>query len=72
MLHIVVDDDQARLISETGDSIEIRDRKGRHLGYVAHGFTEEDISTAKRRMESDEPRYKTQQVLDHLQSLGPQ
>ena len=69
MPHIIVDDEQARIISETGDAVEIRDQSGRHLGYVAHGFTDEDIAIAKQRMESDEPRYSTQQVLDHIQSL---
>jgi hypothetical protein len=70
MLHIIVDDEQARIISESAESIEIRDRHGKHLGYIAHGFTDEDIAIAKRRLESDEPRVSTQQVLDHLQSLG--
>ena len=69
MPHIVVDDEQARIISESAESIEIRDRSGKHLGYVAHGFTDEDIAIAKERMASDEPRFSTQQVLDHLESL---
>jgi hypothetical protein len=69
MHHIVVDDQQAKLISEATESVEIRDPRGRHLGYVAHGFTDEDIAIAKERMASDEPRYTTQEVLDHLQSL---
>jgi hypothetical protein len=71
MVHIVVDDGQAKLISESSESIEIRDRNGKHLGYVAHGFTDEDIALAKQRMASDEPRYTTKQVLDHLDLLEP-
>ena len=69
MPHIVVDDQQAKIISESAGSIEIRDRSGRQLGYVAHGFTEEDVAVAKQRMASDEPRYTTRQVLDHIESL---
>ncbi len=69
MPHIVVDDEQAKLISESRESIEIRDRTGKHLGYVAHGFTDADIAIAKRRMASSEPRYTTAEVLDHLRSL---
>ena len=69
MLQITVDDEQARIISESTDSIEIRDREGRHLGFVAHGFTDEDIAIAKHRMASNESRYTTQQMLDHLGSL---
>lgn len=69
MPHIVVDDEQARVISESAESIEIRDRSGRHLGYVAHGFTDDDIAVAKERMVSDEPRLTTQEVLGHIESL---
>ena len=69
MPHIVVDDEQARIIFESADSIEIRDRRGKHLGYVAHGFTDEDIAVARARRASDEPRLTTEQVLDHLRSL---
>jgi len=102
MQHIVVNDEQAKIISESPESIEIRawfkkgsgtvlrstlravpatvpdpflnhaeirDRSGKYLGYVAHGFNDEDISIAKQRLASDEPRYTTRQVLDHIQSL---
>jgi hypothetical protein len=69
MHHIVVDDQQAKLISEATENVEIRDPRGKHLGYVAHGFTDEDIAIAKERLASDEPRYTTQKVLDHLRSL---
>ena len=72
MHHIVVDDQQARLISEATESVEIRDPRGRHLGYVAQGFTEGDITIARQRLASDEPRHTTQDVLDHLLSLEPE
>ena len=71
MQHIVVDDQQAKLISEAKESVEIRDLKGRHIGYVAHGFTDQDILIARQRMVSDQPRYTTEQVLDHVRSVGP-
>jgi hypothetical protein len=69
MPYIVVDDEQARIISESAENIEIRDRTGKHLGYVAQGFTAEDIALAKQRMTSDEPRLTAREVLAHLQSL---
>ena len=69
MQHIVVDDQQARVISEATEGVEIRDPQGRHLGYVAQGLTDEDVAIAKQRLASDEPRYTTQEVLDHLRSL---
>ena len=68
MEHIVVDDQQAKLISEAKESIEIRDSKGGRLGYVAHGFTDEDIAIAKDRAASDAPRYTTREALSRLQS----
>ena len=70
MSHITVDDAQARIIAESAGRIEIRDRSGRHLGYVAHEFTDEDIAIAKERIASAEPRYTTNQVLSRLESLG--
>jgi hypothetical protein len=69
MEHIVVSDEQARLICEATESVEIRDAKGAHLGYVAHGFTDEDIAVAKQRKASNEPRYTTEQVLERPRSL---
>lgn len=67
---MIVDDEQAKLIFESTESIEIRDRSGKHLGYVAHGFTAEDLAVARQRAASDEPRFTTQQVLAHLESLA--
>jgi hypothetical protein len=72
MPHIVVNDEQAKVIAESAEQIEIRDKDGRHLGYVTHGFTEEDIAMVKQRLASSEPRYTTQQVLDSLRSLDQQ
>ncbi len=66
MQHIIVDEQQAKVISEATDGIEIRDPQGRCLGYVAHGFTEEDFAIARQRLASDDSRYTTQEVLDHL------
>jgi len=70
MSHIVVDDDQAKIILEASGTVEVRDRRGRHLGFVEHGFTEADIALAKQRLASGERRHSTQEVLEHLRSLG--
>ena len=69
MPHIIVDDEQARLISATSENVEIRDRSGRYLGRITHGFTEEDIAIAMRRRASNKPRYTTEQVLERLKAL---
>ncbi len=69
MPHIIVDDEQARLIVHSDESIEVRDRTGKHLGYVSPGFSSEDIAMATQRKASEEPRHQTQHVIDHLDSL---
>ena len=70
MAHIVIDDEQARLIAESNERVEIRDRKGNCLGYVLPEFSEADIALAKERRDSDEPRRSTAEVLEHLRSLS--
>jgi hypothetical protein len=69
MPHIIVDDQQAKLISEATGDVEVRDPQGRHLGNVGHGFSDEDRLVAQQRLASDHPRFTTQEVLDHLRSL---
>jgi hypothetical protein len=64
-----VDNTQAKLIVEAQGTVEIRDRRGNHLGFVAHGFSAEDIALAKQRLAADGPRFTTREVLDHLRSL---
>lgn len=72
MAQIVVSDEQARIIAETGGVVEIRDREGNLLGCVAQGVSEEDVTLALQSLRSDEPRYSTAQVLAHLMSLNSQ
>jgi hypothetical protein len=69
MPYITVDDDQARIIAGSRESVEIRDRAGRRLGYIVHGFTPAEITEAERRADSDGPWHSTQEVVKHLQSL---
>ena len=69
MIYIVVDDDQAKVITEASQGVEIRDRQGKHLGFVAHGFSNEDIALAKSRRAMGGPRLSTKEILDYLISL---
>jgi hypothetical protein len=71
MTHIIVDDAQARILAEATETVELRDRSGRVLGYVAHDFSEEDVAIARQRLASDQPRLTTEQVLRDIESLGP-
>jgi len=70
MPHIVIDDEQARLIAESSECVEIRDQRGNCLGYLVTGFSEADVALAKERRDSDEPRWPTKDVLEHLRSLA--
>ena len=69
MAHIVVDVEQAKIITESLQGVEVRDPQGRSLGYVARPVTDDDIALALRRRDSDQPRYSTEHVLDRLRSL---
>lgn len=69
MVQIVATPDQVKVLAETNESVEIVDANGKRLGYIARPFTSEDIRIAKERLASDEPRYTTEQVLEHLRKL---
>ena len=72
MIQIVVNADQAKQMSEARDSVEFVDENGKRLGYFARPFTDDDIRIAKERLASDEPRYTTEEVLEHLRKLEQQ
>lgn len=68
MVHIVVNEEQAKIIHKTSGRVEVRDSQGNLLGFISANSATEEIAIAKGRMESDEPRHTTQEVLEHLQS----
>jgi hypothetical protein len=70
MIQIILNDEQARLAQAAPESIELRDQRGQLVGYVARPLDADVIAVAKLRANSAGPWFTTQQVLDHLQSLG--
>ena len=76
MSEIVVTDEQAQVITEATTCVLILDRNGTQLGHIVRkvngrsGFTAEEIAEAECRLNSDDPRYTTKEVLDRLDSLG--
>lgn len=71
---ITVDSATAELILHLPGKVEVRDPNGKRVGDVTpaeHGFTEEDAQIARERLASDQPRYATKEVLQHLQALRP-
>ncbi len=71
MVQIVVTPDQAKVLTESSDSVEIVDLQGNRLGYFSRCFLEQDVAIARERADSNEPRRTTQQVMERLQSLDP-
>ena len=49
MVQVTLDDQQARIIAEANDVVEVLDHTGRVLGYVMHGFSADEISLARQR-----------------------
>ena len=70
MIQIVLSDEQAKVLQAATDAVEIRDSHGKLLGYISPPPSDAELAAAKRRLESDGPWYTTDQVLDHLRSLG--
>ena len=69
MSYIILDEAQARVIAQAKGAVEIREHAGKHLGYVAHGFTDDDIWLAQERAASSAPRFTTAEVLNRLSVL---
>ena len=70
MTYIIINPEQARVIAEANEDVQVRDESGNVLGYVSSsGFTSEEIKQIKRDLASDQARYTTKEVLDHLRSL---
>jgi hypothetical protein len=40
MPYIVLDDQQAKVVAQAAGMVQIRDRKGRHLGYITQDIVE--------------------------------
>ena len=72
MVDIVVSDEQARAIIAASGAVRLRDPQGRIICAVAPRpiNAADDVAEMRRALASDQPRYTTEQVIDHLQSLS--
>lgn len=72
MVDIIVNDEQARAIIAASGAVRVRDAQGRILCAIAPRPLDapDDVVEMRRALASDQPRYTTQQVIDHLQSLS--
>lgn len=72
MTHIIVSEEQAAVIARAGRNVQVRDPQGRLIGYIKLAPPEEEIAKAKARLAAGAqgPTHTTEQVLEHLRSLG--
>lgn len=69
MSHIVVNDEQAALITASNGTLQVRDSQGRLIGYVTPALTANERAELKARIAAGGPTYTTAEVLEHLRSL---
>jgi len=69
MVQIVATPEQLKTFAEANGSVEIVDLNGNRVGFFAKPFSSEEVRLAKESIASSEPRYSTEQVLQHLRDL---
>lgn len=71
MPHIVVDSAQAETIVKFGRQVQVRDPRGKIVGFIDPAPSDEEMALAKARLAAgpNGPTYTTQEVIDHLRSL---
>jgi len=69
MVELVVNAEQAKLLAEARESVEIVDAKGNRLGFFARRFSESEIQTALARAKTGGSSRSTAEVLDRINSL---
>jgi hypothetical protein len=72
MTQIILNDDQVRTLREATDTVQVCDKSGIPIGYLARSTkaTPEEIAEARRRLSSDGPWRTTAEVLDRLRRAG--
>ncbi len=71
MAHIVLTEEQARIIAESANGIEVRDSQGRLLGFLQRLFPDEVaiIEQVKQRRQTPGPMIPGARVLAMLKTL---
>ena len=69
MVQIVVTAEQAKLLEQSHEAIEIVDEQGNRIGYYTQPFSESEIHEAKRRSETEKGGRTTKEVLERLSNL---
>jgi hypothetical protein len=69
MPHIVLTEEQARVIEQTTLPVEVRDQRGRVLVQIPAASEEQIIERIGRNRDPNAPRYSSAEVLSRLQKL---
>src|SRR5438270_261183 len=69
MPHIVLSEEQARLVATAYEPVEVRDPKGNVIGRLEPKNLAEIVAECKRRLASNEPRYSSEHTQALLQAL---
>jgi hypothetical protein len=69
MPKILLTEEQAQVLRESLEPVEVVGPEGVVFGSLRPRWSHADIVDAERRLASDEPRFTTAQVLEHLRSL---
>jgi hypothetical protein len=69
MTQLVLTEEQARIVAQASDGVEVCDPKGNVMGRLTPPYTAADIAEARRRLASDQPRYPAEQVHARLEAL---
>jgi CRISPR/Cas system-associated endonuclease Cas1 len=66
MRDVVVSDDLLRAIAESNGDVRFVNARGEVLGRFEPELTPDELAEIRRRLNSNEPRYTTDQVLERL------
>jgi hypothetical protein len=69
MTQLILNAEQSQIVAKALEPVEVCAPNGEVLGVIEPAVTREEIADAKQRLATDQPRYTTAQVLEHLQSL---
>jgi hypothetical protein len=69
MPFIILNDEQARVVTGSKEAVELRDRTGKVLAQVEPPVPEAEIAEAKRRLASGQRRWPSARVRDLLATL---
>jgi hypothetical protein len=70
MPHIVLSEEQAEVVACAVEPVEVRDSRGKVVATIDRSHSPWDVAEAKRRLASDQPRFTSAQVREHMNRLA--